>query len=1090
MTPVPSPPGSPDADPFGAPAQVLARALRQHRLTVLVGTPREAGNRLTLDALVAQLGRRAGDSARKGGATPPAVVPAVERRRPAAGRGQRESVHVVTEWTEETLRGLFEQLDLRALQQRQLAGRVLFVFNDVHVPLEARLQRFAESWTAALRASHLDVGFLAAGDASIWPTLRALRGQAPAWPMKGFRLLGDAESPRLEPLLGDEPGQRHADDFTTSIEASVRHAAQFARKAESESTRFEDLLESIVLRVSQAAQAEETPSPQAADSVNTTAPTPPAQPAGPVSPGTDEEAARIEAETATRAAAEAARRATAEAEQERARAALQSALDSAASERQRADALASALAAAESADASAAKQARADLDAWRERAAAEWRAKAAEAQEKQRHLEQAVAHSQAERDSARNEVQALQDRVAALELAAEAARGRADTDLQRWRESAESQWRDEAAKLQAQVQQFERSLAEAQAARDAAQASVAQLHGRLAELESTVPANVAAAVDAERARASSELAAWRERAEAEQSARMAQALGEAQAQQRQLQQALAGAEAARDGAHAEVRSMQGHMQRLEADAKQAREQAAALRSQQQQLEQGLTEAQTSRQTAQAEAQQADRRLVALEAAIEAARVRADAPAKAEPPKRPPPGLPAAAAAQADQLPPELPAAEVPQLHQPPPLPLPPEPPPPAQPAVAAPQSQGRQPLQLDERPTEAHAAEAPRPAEAPAPQAIARPGRRRRSLLLWSGGAVAATIVAALLWWPGRQGADVPRDSTPSVAMAPQTPAAPTATAPAAAPAAQPATQPAAESTVAAAPEPASAAAQAPAPEPAASAVPPAPPSAPPAASAAAVAAETPSWPNRLELVAAGDGGSHERITRELAQALSGVVPVTVVAPARGDTTLSSLGTAGRLAIVRHDALRAARASGGPSVRVLAPLFKEEVLFIVRADSKLKAIHELGGKRIALGSDGGPLVRDALQRIVDARLVRPAVGRDRLLAELVAFRTIDAIVVVDPQPSAWWNGLPAATARRLRLLTLEAANASDRRLLQAFGTSVNPSNAGATGKQRTTTPAVTSYLVASADGGPDADGALQLTRQLCDALPQLRRNGH
>jgi TRAP-type uncharacterized transport system substrate-binding protein len=252
-----------------------------------------------------------------------------------------------------------------------------------------------------------------------------------------------------------------------------------------------------------------------------------------------------------------------------------------------------------------------------------------------------------------------------------------------------------------------------------------------------------------------------------------------------------------------------------------------------------------------------------------------------------------------------------------------------------------------------------------------------------------------------------------------------------------------------------------------------------------------PSWPNRLELVAAGDGRSHERIARELAQALSGAVPVTVVPPAAGDSSLASLGTPGRLGIVRHDALRAARASGGPSLQVLAPLFKEEALFIVRADSKLKAIHELRGQRIALGSEGGPLLRDTLQRIVGARLVRPAVGRDRLLAELVAFRTIDAIVVVDPQPSAWWNGLPPATARRLRLLTLEAAaNASDRRLLQAFGSSVSHGGTGAGRKNRTTTPAVMSYLVASVDGGPDADGAVQLTRQLCDALPQLRRDGH
>ncbi|HLL12658.1 MAG TPA: hypothetical protein VK570_16465, partial [Rubrivivax sp.] len=366
---MPAPPGSLPTESPDAAAQVLARALRQQRLTVLVDAVGQVRDRLVTDGLVAQLCRRAGDAASKSGAAPPAVVPPVERRRPAPGRGQRESLHVVSEWTEETLRGLFEQLDLRALHQRQRAGRVLFVFNDVHVPLQAGLQRFAETWTAALRASHLDVGFLVAGEPSIWPALQGLRGQPPEWSVKGFRLHGPTESLRLEALSGDEPEQRQADDFTTSIEAAVRHAAQSARREESESTRFEDLLESIVLRVSQAAQAEETPSPQPADDVQATTPAPPAHGMASVSPDADEEAARIEAETATRVAAEAARRAAAEAEQERARAALQSALDTAAAERQRADALAGALAAAESAAAAAATQARADLEAWRERAA-------------------------------------------------------------------------------------------------------------------------------------------------------------------------------------------------------------------------------------------------------------------------------------------------------------------------------------------------------------------------------------------------------------------------------------------------------------------------------------------------------------------------------------------------------------------------------------------------------------------------------------------------------------------------------------------------------------------------------------------------
>jgi TRAP-type uncharacterized transport system substrate-binding protein len=123
-----------------------------------------------------------------------------------------------------------------------------------------------------------------------------------------------------------------------------------------------------------------------------------------------------------------------------------------------------------------------------------------------------------------------------------------------------------------------------------------------------------------------------------------------------------------------------------------------------------------------------------------------------------------------------------------------------------------------------------------------------------------------------------------------------------------------------------------------------------------------------------------------------------------GVDPITGLQSPGRLAIARLDALRAARGSAAPPLRVLTPLFPEAVLFVVRADSRLKYIHDLGGRRLSIGpvqSDGSHTVREIYRRLFGAEITEPVqLDNDRSLAELVAFRSIDAIAIVEPQPLA------------------------------------------------------------------------------------------
>jgi hypothetical protein len=337
----------------------------------------------------------------------------------------------------------------------------------------------------------------------------------------------------------------------------------------------------------------------------------------------------------------------------------------------------------------------------------------------------------------------------------------------------------------------------------------------------------------------------------------------------------------------------------------------------------------------------------------------------------------------------------------------------------------------------------------PAPGvAAARPARTG---LFWGAALLAGAAAAAALFWPSPSTPPPPPPPPPIAPAAPVTPT-PVATAPAS-------LEPAAELAAAPAVEPA--------------------------------AAEGGGY----EVLSVTTDGTHGRIARELADALSTeAAGMRTVSQADDTDPITWLQAPGRLAIARLDALRAARGSASPPLRVLTPLFAEAVLFVVGADSPLKYIHELSGRRLSIGparGDGSHTVREIYRRLFGAEPTEPAqLDNDQALAELVAFRSIDAMALVEPRPSAWWASLDPTVASRLRLLTLDPRHPADRRLLRTLGTPLVRIDAVAARGTPTTTPAVMSYLVASGEGHADADRLMAMARALCRELPRLREQGH
>jgi hypothetical protein len=195
------------------------------------------------------------------------------------------------------------------------------------------------------------------------------------------------------------------------------------------------------------------------------------------------------------------------------------------------------------------------------------------------------------------------------------------------------------------------------------------------------------------------------------------------------------------------------------------------------------------------------------------------------------------------------------------------------------------------------------------------------------------------------------------------------------------------------------------------------------------------------------------------------------------------------LAFARYDALQTARASGSPlPLQIVAPLHREVLEFIVRADSPMTYVHDMHGAAVNVGPAGSAralTAETALRRLFGAPPApspAAALDADAALGALLGGHGVDVLVMVEPPSSSWLTRLPAATGRVLRLLKLDPARPESRRALQAFLPLTLPAGAGFAAD----TPSLgeMSFLVAADDAEAGRAAA-----SLCRQLPALQSHG-
>jgi len=212
-----------------------------------------------------------------------------------------------------------------------------------------------------------------------------------------------------------------------------------------------------------------------------------------------------------------------------------------------------------------------------------------------------------------------------------------------------------------------------------------------------------------------------------------------------------------------------------------------------------------------------------------------------------------------------------------------------------------------------------------------------------------------------------------------------------------------------------------------------------------------------------------------------------VAAPAGIPLKVVAANAPATLAVWRRDALAAARAANAQPLRVLAPLFNEQIQIVVRNDAPWDYLHEIKGLRLNIGRTDGARAHTArtLYRQLFGVPLPPEMTDE--LDEGAAMQQmlrrggpIDAMIVVSEVPLL--SRLPVAARGQLRELPFDA---NDRRTAGALQ-SYSPERRTANERARL---AVTSFLVCGAAPHPQENALRALVVALCRAQPSLQAKG-
>ncbi len=266
------------------------------------------------------------------------------------------------------------------------------------------------------------------------------------------------------------------------------------------------------------------------------------------------------------------------------------------------------------------------------------------------------------------------------------------------------------------------------------------------------------------------------------------------------------------------------------------------------------------------------------------------------------------------------------------------------------------------------------------------------------------------------------------------------------------------------------------------------------------------------KIVTASERGTYIKIGRDLAQ---------LVAPL-ADIELDAVPSAGsaenvrrlryepgvKLALVQSDVYQAfldmaaaGNAAAGSIIRplrVIMPLYNEEIYFIVRADSERNYVHEIKNAKINAGESGSgtALTSATLYRLMFGETMPDAsatfLSNEEALAKLVTDKTIDVVAVVAGQPAKLLVDMKPESRQLIKLLRFDSNHPSSKAVLKTYF----PANVLASNYPNLITEdlpglAVKAFLVTYDFQLKDTESHLrQMARSLCQNFSTLQEKGH
>ncbi len=266
------------------------------------------------------------------------------------------------------------------------------------------------------------------------------------------------------------------------------------------------------------------------------------------------------------------------------------------------------------------------------------------------------------------------------------------------------------------------------------------------------------------------------------------------------------------------------------------------------------------------------------------------------------------------------------------------------------------------------------------------------------------------------------------------------------------------------------------------------------------------------KIVTASERGTYIRIGRDLAE---------FVAPA-ADIKLEALPSAGsadnarrlryepgvKLALMQSDVYQSYvdLAAGGNAaartlirpLRVIMPLYNEEIHFVVRADSERNFIHEINNAKLNAGEQGSgtALTSATLYRLMFRQALPEAsttyLSNEEALAKLVTDKSIDVVAVVAGQPAKLFVDMKPESRKLIKLLKFDPNHASSKAVLETyFQANLRASNYANLLTEDIPALAVKAFLVTYEFQRKETGKNLRnMARSLCQNFQALQEKGH